>query len=149
MYLKLRIDGIEVNSFEMKPKPEDIDNTTQFHIDMHVSINPIFERKLAPAFIEIGVRKFGTPEKLAGLSVFMGFRIENFEEAFPLEDGVHKITEGIGSLLNSISLSTVRGILFSMLKGTYLSKAIIPIVDMRNLKPLLPPVDDSPPVGEE
>jgi len=36
-----------------------------------------------------------------------------------------------------------------MLKGTYLSKAIIPIVDMRNLKPLLPPVDDSPPVGEE
>ncbi|MEJ7683064.1 MAG: hypothetical protein WKG06_35455 [Segetibacter sp.] len=135
MELKIGIEGIEMLSFELKPKLK-ADQAEQYHIDVMVQITPIPSNILALARVNIVVREFNSPEEFSKLSVIVAFKVENFTEAFHIEnDTTYTINGDVNRFITSISISTTRGILFNLLKGTYLHKAIIPIIDMKTLIP--------------
>lgn len=133
MDLKIALEGIELASFELKPKLKDI-NVEKFFIDINaqVTATPI-PKPLALTVTNVVVREFEGTIEHAKLSVIIAFRVENFDEAFPVVDGNHTIPPGVNAFLTSLSISTARGILFAELRGTYLNRAIIPIIDMNTL----------------
>ncbi len=57
------------------------------------------------------------------------FQIQNMEDFVAKKTGLVELPEQTIITLNSIAISTTRGIMFSELKGTYLHGAILPIVD--------------------
>ncbi|MBL0055351.1 MAG: hypothetical protein IPP31_03995 [Chitinophagaceae bacterium] len=60
------------------------------------------------------------------------YSVHNFDEVITTEtDGKIVIPKALVEILNSISLSTTRGIMFSTFKGTFLHNAFLPIVDPR------------------
>ncbi len=67
---------------------------------------------------------------LANLSVNLVFEIEDLA-SFAIEKEV-KLPSDIIIAMNSISISTLRGIMFSTLKGTYLHNAILPVIDPKS-----------------
>jgi hypothetical protein len=67
---------------------------------------------------------------LANLSVNLVFEIEDLA-SFAIEKEV-KLPSDIVIAMNSISISTLRGIMFSTLKGTYLHNAILPVIDPKS-----------------
>ncbi len=70
---------------------------------------------------------------LAKLSIGCGFYIDNFDDFFDRENQVANFPEIFVITINSISISTLRGIMFSELSGTYLHNAILPIFDPKAL----------------
>ena len=65
---------------------------------------------------------------LGKLSSSLIFEIENLASYVVDEEEV-KLPADIIVAINSISISTIRGIMFSTFKGTYLHNAILPVID--------------------
>ena len=70
-----------------------------------------------------------------------GYDVSSAEE-FTLAPGERKavatgltfeLPDGLADILNSVALSTARGIMFSEFKGTLLHHAFLPIVDVKSL----------------
>jgi hypothetical protein len=74
--------------------------------------------------------------KLATASVACLFDIENYNDVVKMENNQATINPGITDVLNSISLSTTRGVLSQVLRGTYLHHAILPVIDPKTFKRL-------------
>lgn len=64
---------------------------------------------------------------LGNLSSSLIFEIENL--ASYVVDKEVKLPSDIIVAINSISISTIRGIMFSTFKGTYLHNAFLPVID--------------------
>jgi len=69
------------------------------------------------------------------ISVNIVYQIMNFEEAFKLNAQYQyeippKLVEAVGST----SLSTTRGIMYTLFKGTFLNNALLPLVDPQKLR---------------
>ena len=67
---------------------------------------------------------------LDNLSVNLVFEIEDLAN-YAIEKEV-KLPSDIIIAMNSISISTLRGIMFSTFKGTYLHNAILPVIDPKS-----------------
>lgn len=65
---------------------------------------------------------------LARMATSCNFVVDNLEDYIKDGDKVH-LPEPIMVTINSIAISTTRGMLFSELKGTYLHGAILPLLD--------------------
>jgi len=135
MDVKIAIDRIDISNFELRPMLKQIDlEKFQIDISVQVTVSPEVQN-IAFTVTNIGVKQYDGTEVYARLGVIIAYRVENFNEVFPIEEGKHVILPEVHTLLTSISLSTTRGILFSQLRGTYLHKAIIPVIDLTTLKP--------------
>jgi len=69
------------------------------------------------------------------ISVNNVYQIINFEEAFKLDaQNQYEIPPKLLEAIGSTSLSTTRGIMYSLFKGTFLNNALLPLVDLPKLK---------------
>lgn len=73
--------------------------------------------------------------KLASTSVACVYNIEKFDEVVNLDkDGVPHINEAITQTLTSITISTARGVLSQLYRGTFLHNAFLPVIDPKTFK---------------
>ncbi|HEX6428032.1 MAG TPA: hypothetical protein VF008_10120, partial [Niastella sp.] len=62
------------------------------------------------------------------------FQLENFEQVIQFDaENKLNVPQPLIDLVNTISISTVRGIMFSIFKGTMLHNAFLPIIDVEQL----------------
>lgn len=67
------------------------------------------------------------------ISVNCIFEITNSDEIMIFkENGLVEINNEVHELLNNISISTTRGVMFGTFKGTFLHQAYLPIFDLKN-----------------
>jgi hypothetical protein len=72
----------------------------------------------------------------AGIIVSCFFEVKELVSKVTVkEDGIITIPIGLLQVLNSISISTTRGVMFSSFKGTHLHNAILPMLDPSHFKP--------------
>lgn len=79
-----------------------------------------------------------TGEKLGNAVVSCVYGIENIKQ-FINENNVFELPEQIVVLFNSISISTCRGVLFTLFRGTPLHSVVLPVIDPKEFtkqKPL-------------
>ena len=62
------------------------------------------------------------------------YQVENLEEFRKKDSEEFEIPELFNTTINSISLSTIRGIMYSHFKGTFLHNTILPIVNPGDFK---------------
>jgi hypothetical protein len=72
---------------------------------------------------------------LGSFGAACSFEIENFEEIFiKTSVNAYNIPNDVMVTLISLSISTLRGIMFDQLRGTYLHNAFLPILDPKEFK---------------
>lgn len=71
-------------------------------------------------------------EKVGNAVVSCVYSIENIED-FVDENNVFSLPEHLLTMFNSISISTCRGVLFTLFRGTPLHTVILPIINPANL----------------
>lgn len=69
---------------------------------------------------------------LAKIKVSFVYEFNSFESFTRGNSGIIKPPQEIITALNSVSISTLRGIMFSLFRGTFLHKAILPVVDPKS-----------------
>ena len=101
--------------------------TFHFKIQLHHRINEI--NKLL--FVDTTVDIFHNDEttKLGAIKVTCVFHIKNILDFKPTEEKQFDLPEDFLLKINSITLSTVRGVMYSELKGTFLHNAILPLLN--------------------
>lgn len=126
----VNLANIEVLSSQLC-YPESIAlETKQFKFNIESNAN--FSLELNQVFISVQVKVLDDAmTKLFGsIQTAVAFNVKELESLL-VEDqnGTKNIPIHLIEILNSISISTTRGIMFSRFMGTYLGNVILPIID--------------------
>ena len=104
-----------------------------FTINTEQKINS--ESRIIAVVVTVDIFEKGKPELLGHISVGNLFQIGNFEDLVTIDNENHAIVEQrFSEVLNSIAISTTRGVIFSSFRGTYLHNAFLPIIDPKHMK---------------
>jgi len=133
--VNLQLKSIELlkGSISLPSVPEVSLNNFNFNINLDSKADST--NKLLFVIVSVEIRSEDQNHVLGSLAVSCIYSIVNFDEVVKIEaDGKIDIAQPLVEILNSISISTTRGVMFSTFKGTFLHNAFLPIVDPRSLQ---------------
>lgn len=129
---QIRLHGIELisSSFSHKPKVNEPIKNYNFSVNVEIKIDPL--KKLIISFVKTDIRPIDeTNNIIASFYAAVGIEILNFEEVVDMnniKNNVVELPSGLDTMLRTIAISTMRGIIFSELRGTHLHAAHLPII---------------------
>jgi len=107
-----------------------IHNTNIFTFDISTEIQLNKDNKFIIVIIGIKISNESKEVEFGGLKVSNVFYIGNYEQVVTEDKhGRVSLPESFTVMVNSISLSTTRGVMWNTFKGTMLHNAILPILD--------------------
>jgi len=133
--VNLQLISIELlkGSISLPSVPEVSLNNFNFNINLDSKADAT--NKLLFVIVSVEIRSEDQNHVLGSLAVSCIYSIVNFDEVVKIEaDGKIDIAQPLVEILNSMSISTTRGVMFSTFKGTFLHNAFLPIVDPRSLQ---------------
>ena len=131
--INIRILSIELGSIVINDRPAEfvgeifqLEITTKNTID--VSKGSVIIQ------LDVTIHPIGVKDTVLGkVNTTLKFGIANIQDIIVIKDGEVGMPLDIVQTLIGVSISTTRGIMFSELRGTYLEKGYIPIVDPRKM----------------
>lgn len=107
----------------------------KFNYQITVEMRVQAPLKLVIPYVYIKLIIEGSTESVADFVIACGYEIEEFEKfIIPNEKGMFIVPEHFEEFIRPISISTVRGVIYSELRGTYLESAIMPVIFMDQFK---------------
>jgi hypothetical protein len=110
-------------------------NEVEFTFQIELDVIPYAESKTCAHIFKIRILSKDEENILAALTVGCLYNIMNFDDIIIDNELGLSFPPEFNHLLNTVTIGTARGILFSELKGTYLDKAFLPILDPRKFQP--------------
>lgn len=131
--INFQVKGIELLNHQLLMPQKQIPQDVVFHFNIGLEQNLDKNNNLIVIITNVEITQNGdTSNHFARASVACIYSIENFDAAVLIDDQDVKIDEQFSWTLNAISLSSTRGVLSQLFKGTYLHNAIMPIVDPKS-----------------
>ena len=127
--IKFLIKGIELLDSNITYPKAPLIGDVVFKFDINVEIKIINEQSLIMAIVSVGILDNKTIDKYGFIRVNCIFGIDNFASFVNSETKKVDFPKPFITSLNSIALSTTRGIMFDQFRGTFLNGAILPILD--------------------
>ncbi|MGB4848841.1 MAG: helix-turn-helix transcriptional regulator [Saprospiraceae bacterium] len=130
----ITLKGIELlDSSLVRPPSISPDLTIlKYHIKFEYRIDK--EKKLVFIIVHVRIITFPAEAEVGKLVVSHIYEIADFDQVIDLkEDDKFSIPQGLTNILNDISLSTTRGVMFSTFKGTFLHHALLPVVNPKQI----------------
>jgi hypothetical protein len=112
-------------------------NTLPAEFDFGIAIEHKMNasKKLIFVISKIEIKKHKTETVFGSITCSCIYEITNFEEVSKVgEDMKIHVPSHVIEILNSISISTVRGVMYSYFRGTFLHNVILPIIDPKQLQ---------------
>lgn len=131
--VKFQIKGIELLDLSLKnPQiPLNAERNYNYNINVEQRINN--EEKLVFVITNVDMVHEEDQQLHASIRTSCIFYIENFQDFIVENSNEVNLPEQFAVTLNSISLSTTRGIMFSSFKGTFMHNSILPILNPTDL----------------
>jgi len=132
---EMQIRAIELlnGSLHLPAAPNTAIATFNFNIGIESKVDA--PNKLVFVIVHVEIKNDDYSLVLGALSVSCIFEIVNFDEVIKIEEnGTLTIQQPLIETLNSISISTTRGVMFSTFKGTFLHGAVLPIIDPKQFQ---------------
>jgi len=127
--VNFQIKGIELLEINLKhPQiPLELERTYNFNINIEQRINN--EEKLVIVVTSVDLIHQEDQQFHASIKTSCIFLIENFKDFIVANTNQVNLPDQFVVTLNSISLSTTRGIMFTSFKGTFMHNVFLPIVN--------------------
>lgn len=123
----LNLKGIELLKVQFNHPEKVIPNDTIFKFDISLEQRYNIEKQLIFVVVTIKILMDETLE-VGSMKINYIYNLSNFANL--IKDGkIVDIPTEIAQTLNSISISTTRGVLYSELKGTFLHQSILPLIN--------------------
>ena len=132
---RYRIEKIEQLEFLIAPKPSGFSLDIE-GIEVGTKTGLRFEPDSNSILIHFDVMYIDKKSQkiLMNFEAQFTFRVENFKEAFvSIDDNKIQVDDSFVATIMSISLSTVRGMIFTKVSETYLANAYFPIYDAHEI----------------
>lgn len=133
--LQLRAIELLNSSINMPAVPNLPLSNLNFNINLESKADST--EKLVFVIVTVEVKSEDQNYILGALTISCIYNIVNFEDIIKLDpSGNLDIPQPLIEILNSISISTARGAMFTIFKGTFLHNAFLPIIDPKSFQPL-------------
>lgn len=123
-----QIKGIEILDSSMISPKKKIDKNIIFGFDLQLQHSFNLQRELAIVTCKINIFDNDSKDKFGHINASCLYYVENLEQYIDKEKNNYNLPEGAVVMLNTVSISTVRGVMYGMFRGTFLNGAILPIV---------------------
>ncbi|MCF1715147.1 hypothetical protein L0U88_10975 [Flavihumibacter sp. RY-1] len=137
--IKIRFKSINLLSKSMNPKPDKDFDQEDFHFIINGKTNLQKEAKLIVSQTEVKIHPNKNRDILLGsILVECQFQVDDFADILDkTEESSITFPKELDILIKTMSISTIRGIMYSEFNGTYLTNAILPIIFLpsSNTKP--------------
>jgi len=131
----IKLRGIELLNVSLIRLEHSSKNLSTFLYNVRIVQDIDKNKKLVFIIVHVDIHSTEEKKDVGSLSVSHIYELANFEEAITiLDEHNFKISESLNDILNSISISTTRGVMFSTYKGTFLHNALLPIVNPKHLE---------------
>lgn len=127
--LTFQLKGIELMDVKLNHPKEPLPAQTTFNFKINLEHKVSFENKLIIVVVMVDIIHQDNEMRLASLQAGCIFEISNFADFIVKDTQFVNIPDDLMVTLNSVSISTIRGIMFSQFRGTFLHTAILPVVD--------------------
>jgi hypothetical protein len=124
-----QIKGIEILETSITEPKNRIDNNTVFSFDLQLKQSFNLDRELVIVTCIINVLDNDTQSKLGYIKASCLYFVEKLNKYIDKEHNTIALPEDVTVMLNSISISTVRGVMYGVFRGTFLNGAILPVVN--------------------
>lgn len=124
-----QIKGIEILESSIIAPKNKLDSNIVFGFDLEVKQSFNLENELSIVTSTVNVFDNNTKVKLGHLTASCIFYIEKLENYIDKEKNILTLPESAIIMLNSISISTIRGVMYGVFRGTFLNGAILPVVN--------------------
>lgn len=131
-----RIDGIDLVEKQLFRTVVNEEDHFSFDTQVQTIIDEI--KKIVVVFVGVNIKKGAEPQPLcAKFLIAVGFIVDNFEISFDRnEQGQLVIPQDLDLMFKGVAISTMRGVIFSELRGTTIHRAILPVIMLDTLKPI-------------
>lgn len=120
-----------VQSILNSPNPKQSEPPS-FHFNINIEQRFIVDKKILIVIIAIEI--LDKDYVLGSIKTACTFEIPDLENFLNDDKKTISLPEQLTIMLNSVSVSTTRGIMFSHFRGTHLHNAILPVMDPSNMQ---------------
>jgi hypothetical protein len=129
----IELKGIELLNSSLNLPPAQA-KVNEFRYNINLESKADTRNKLYFVVVAVDVKNDDQTIVYGSLIVSCIFQLENFDQVIQFDaENKLNVSQQFIDLVNTISVSTVRGIMFSIFKGTFLHNAFLPIVDAEQL----------------
>ena len=126
--INFQIRGMELLDSSLNAPKEPLPPNPKFQFDLKIEHRISLEKKLAIVICEVNILNESKKTLYGQLRGSCIFHVENMEE-FSNDNKQLTLPKEYIANLNSITISSIRGLMFSFFRGTFLHQAVLPIVD--------------------
>lgn len=127
--IEFQLINIEILESEIKTPKETLAKNIIFSFDIAIEQRFNIEQELIFVICDITIFPQDNPEqKLGKYCSSCAFKVNNLSK-YISESKEINFSENFIFTINSVALSTTRGLMFSLFKGTFLQSAILPLLD--------------------
>lgn len=128
--INIGLKSIEVSNYLIKNPIIALEPNHVFSYNFVIQHKVSFDDKIIVVIATVNI--FETPEKknlFCSLTANFGFNVGNLEDFTIEADGKKSIVTECLIIVNALTISSLRGILYEKNKGTFLHNVYVPIVD--------------------
>ena len=127
--IEFQIRGIELLDSCLNAPKNQLPNNSVFQFDINLEHRLSIENKLVIVICSVSILSENKDEVLGQIKTSCIFQVSNLDTFLDNNSNDLKFPEEFIITLNSISISTTRGVMFSFFRGTFLHNAVLPMVD--------------------
>lgn len=133
--IKFLFKDIQIASKQMFAPSAHHVASSKYVFNIKVETKVLAEDKIVLIFVYVTISEQSSMSEASKLTMICVFELPEYENHILLqEDGSYFVPPNLDELLRTVSVSTARGILYSELRGTYLSNQIMPVVYLKDFK---------------
>ena len=123
------IKGVELLETHIEQLKSPIIGAVKFNFNINVEIKILNDNNLLFSIVTVEISDLETSVKYGSLKVNIIFSIENINPFINSKTSRIVLPKNFVTSINSISISTTRGVMFGVFRGTFLHGATLPIID--------------------
>jgi hypothetical protein len=130
---------IEITDFSFSYNDHKTDQQKKLEATIEVKAHLGFNKEKKSAVLYISTKFYNDPKKekkIISLDVGVVFEITNFDDFYNKGKDIFRLPNNVVIIFTSLSLSTVRGILFEKLRGTLYHHLLLPVLNPTAVAPI-------------
>jgi len=130
--VRYQLKGIELMDFCFNHPKQQMPSQMVFNFDIKLEHKIPADNNLIAVVVTIEIKDGSSTNRLGSLMVSCIYDVPDIKDYIDKKTKVPKFPETFITTINSLSISTVRGLMFSQFRGTFLHNAILPVIDPKS-----------------
>lgn len=129
-----QLRAVELHELNIKKPILGTPPVANFNFEISIETTVDHPQKIVIVATRVNIKGNDQQTDLGSIICACIFSVANFDEVVTMHSPTSaEVSHSFAEALNSIAISTTRGVMFSELKGTVLHHAFLPIIDIKSL----------------